>query len=93
MRSIPDCLAAFSVAAMTNTPDAEERARAAIDAFLLGAPEDPTLRLAALHELYAAFLGLALDSTAALAIKADLEGRIVELAGPPPGGSGPAQHA
>ena len=54
MTTIPDCLAAFSVAAMMNQPDAVERAKAAVDAYLKCAPPQPPRQLAALHELYAA---------------------------------------
>lgn len=78
---------------MTNTHDAEERGRAAIDAYLLCVPNDPLRRLAALHELLAAYVELALDSTAAMAIRADLENRIVEAAGPPKEQPGSDQHA
>jgi hypothetical protein len=86
MTTIPDCLAAFSVAAMTNSPEAEDRGRAAIDAYLRCVDEEPRRRVAALHELHAAYLELALDSTAALAIKSDIEHRIAGLAS---GASGP----
>lgn len=81
MTTIPECLAAFSVAAMTNTPDAAARGSAAIDAYLTCVEDVPRRRLAALHELHAAYLELALDSAAAVAIRADIENRIAAIAG------------
>ena len=81
MTTIPECLAAFSVAAMTNTPDAAARGSAAVDAYLTCVEDSPRQRLAALQELYAAYLELALDSAVAVTIKADIENRIVAIAG------------
>jgi len=64
---------------MINSPEAEAKAEAAVDSHLASRPADPRSQLAALHELYAAYLELNLDSAAALAIKADLERRIVDV--------------
>lgn len=93
MIMIPDCLAAFSVAAMMNSPDAVAKAKAAIDAYVATVPAEPARQLAALHELYAAYLELSLDSTAATEIKEDIESRIVELSVLPPDQIMPDRHA
>ena len=93
MTTIPDCLAAFSVAAMLNQPEAAAKAKAAVGAYLECAPPEPPRQLAALHELYAAFLELALDSSAAAEIKEDIEQRIVELSTLPPEVIMPDRHA
>ena len=57
-------------------PRAAAKAKRAIDAYLECAPDDPAGRLAALQQLYDAYLELALDSAAALAIRDDIETRI-----------------
>lgn len=93
MTTIPDCLAAFSVAAMMNSNDAASKAKQAIAAYLGCAPPEPPRQLAALHELYAAYRELALDSAAATEIKKDIERRIIDLQILPPDVIMPDRHA
>ncbi|WP_309388446.1 hypothetical protein [Chelatococcus sambhunathii] len=76
---IDDCLAAFTVAATANLPDAVETARLEVGRLLVAAPNEPTHQLAILCELKAAFDALQIDSSAGREIARDMDERIAGL--------------